>query len=59
MAHVQKNPTQLSKHNQRLYKRMELANMSESDTAATGSNALDSIVRSKKGTTGSKGEGTK
>ena len=59
MARVQKNPAQLSKCSCRFYQQMELENMSENDTAATGRTAPYSTGISKKCTTGSKGEGTK
>ena len=39
MARVRKNTTQRSERNQRFYQRMELANMSENATAATGRTA--------------------
>ena len=59
MAHVQKNPTKLSKCNWWSYQHMELANMLANDTAATDGTAPASTGISKNCTTGRKGEGTK
>ena len=59
MARVQKNPTKFSKRNRRFDQIMELTNMSTNAPAATGRNDQASTVRSKKGTTSRKGEGTK
>ena len=48
------NPTQLSEHNRRFYQQMEISNTSKNATAATGSTAKDSTVKTKKGETGRK-----
>ena len=59
MAHVQKNPAQLSKCSCRFYQQMELENMSANATDDTGRTAPASTGRTNKGKTVSKGEGNK